>query len=107
MRMKILQPDPLTGAYALALTPVLAFQEVFQAQSGLCRIAKGRRSPEQGMRTSAKHELAYLIRGRVLVETASQKFEVTAGSILTASPSEPHSTTALEDSEIFFVLLEP
>jgi quercetin dioxygenase-like cupin family protein len=59
------------------------------------------------MRASGATELGYVVSGRLRIETASARFEVQAGDVLTSSPTEPHSTTALEDSEIFFVLLDP
>ena len=98
---------PLAGPYALATVPSVSIVGVTQAVSGLVRFAAGKRSPDQGMRTSAVHELGYVIRGRVRIDTAGESLEVRAGDILVSSPTESHSTTALEDSEIFFVLLDP
>lgn len=65
------------------------------------------RSPVVGMRSSAMHELGYVVSGRLRIDTAADSYEVAAGDLLTTSPAEEHSTTALEDSEIFFVLLDP
>ncbi len=75
--------------------------------AGRVRIAAGRRSPEAGMRTSALHEVGHVISGRLRIETADSVYEVAAGDTLVMCPAERHSTTALEDSVIFFVLLEP
>jgi len=47
------------------------------------------------------------VRGRLLIETAQATYAAEAGDVLVTSPAEPHSTTAIEDSEIFFVLLAP
>lgn len=98
---------PLSGGYALNSVPPLSLHNATQAVTGLVRIGAGTRSPESGLRTSAAHEIGYLVRGRVRIETASATHEARAGDILVTSPAEPHSTTALEDSEIFFVLLDP
>jgi quercetin dioxygenase-like cupin family protein len=98
---------PLVGSYALATVPPVSIAGVTQALSGLVRFAAGKRSPDEGMRTSAVHELGYVVRGRVRIDTAHQSLEARAGDILVSSPTEPHSTTALEDSEIFFVLIDP
>lgn len=59
-----------------------------------------------GMRTSAAHEIGYVVAGKLCIETASARHIVQAGDMMLMSPAEPHSTTALEDSEVFFVLLE-
>lgn len=80
---------------------------VSQAQIGLCRFEKGMRSPLLGMRSSAAHELGYVVSGRLRIDTADASYEVQAGDLLCTSPAQVHSTTALEDSEIFFVLLDP
>lgn len=105
--MQVHRSSPLSGAYALATVPPLAFEPVGQALAGLVRIAAGTRSPDTGMRTSAAHEIGYVIRGRLRIDIAQQSQEVQTGDMLVMSPAVPHSTTALEDSEIFFVLLDP
>lgn len=105
--MQIHQFPPLAGEYALASTPVLEIDPASRVMAGLCRFGKGRRSPEAGMKASAATEIGYVVRGRLRIETASASHEAVAGDVLTSSPTEPHSTTALEDSEIFFVLLDP
>jgi hypothetical protein len=96
----------LSGQYALVAAPPLTFDPVSVATVGLCRIGKDTRSPVQGMRASASNEIGYVVRGHLRIDTAQASFEVREGDILTSSPTEPHSTTALEDSEIFFVLLD-
>lgn len=97
---------PLTGPYGLATAPVLNV-EVRQALAGLCHWARGQRSPESGLRASAAHEIAYVVRGALRVETATGTLEVRAGDFVTTSPAVPHSATALEDTDVFFVLLDP
>lgn len=105
--MNLRRPSPLAGAYALDAAEPLAVAPVSEVQVGRCWFGQGMRSPPEGFRTSAAHEIAYVLRGRLLVQTESGSFEAVAGDILTTSPAEPHSTTALEDSEVFFVLLDP
>jgi quercetin dioxygenase-like cupin family protein len=105
--MQVHKFPPLSGQYALVSTPILGFDPIARAMAGLCSFGKGRRSPEAGMKTSAATEIGFVVRGHLRIDTANSSFEVRAGDILTSSPTEPHSTTALEDSEIFFVLLDP
>lgn len=105
--MQVFRSPALAGPYALSTTDTLALQGVSTGLAGRVRIAAGVRSPEQGMRTSAAHEIGYVIHGKLRIETAVGNHEVATGDMLVTSPAEPHSTTALEDSEIFFVLLDP
>lgn len=106
--MQIHRIPPLSGDYALSDVPRLSLvAPVGAAQVGLCRFGQGMRSPDQGLRASAAHELGYVVRGRLRIDTAQASYEVQAGDMLVTSPAEPHSTTALEDSEVFFVLLDP
>jgi quercetin dioxygenase-like cupin family protein len=105
--MQVLKAQALEGPYALTTTEHLPLAGVRDGMAGKVRIAAGTRSPPEGRRTSAAHELGYVVSGRLLIETATQRYEVAAGDILVMSPAEDHSTTALEDSEIFFVLLNP
>lgn len=105
--MQVFRHPSLAGPYALSTTDAFHLKGVSHGLAGQVRIAAGTRSPEQGLRTSAAHEIGYVIRGRLRIETAVGTHEVAAGDMLVASPAEPHSTTAIEDSEIFFVLLDP
>jgi quercetin dioxygenase-like cupin family protein len=105
--MKVHHHAPLTGPYALVTLPPIAPAGAAPVLVGLVRFAAGTRSPEIGMRTSAKHELGYVVSGRLRIDTEHASFEACAGNMLSSSPTEPHSTTALEDSEIFFVLIDP
>lgn len=91
----------------MASVPVLNLDQASQAAPGLVRIAAGTRSPLTGLRASAAHEIGYVVRGRLRIETADASHEARAGDVLVTSPAELHSTTALEDSEIFFVLIDP
>ncbi len=53
---------PLVGPYALATVPKTPIAGITQAMSGLVRFGAGQRSPDAGMRTSAVHELGYVVR---------------------------------------------
>lgn len=96
-----------SGQYDVVSTPILEFDPISRAKAGLCSFGKGKRSPEAGMKISAATEIGYVVRGHLRIDTADASFEVRTGDVLTSSPTQPHSTTALEDSEIFFVLLDP
>ena len=98
---------PLSGAYALSTLPLQPVAAVSTVLAGRVRIAAGRRSPETGLRTSAQGEIGYVVRGRLRIDTAHASHTVEAGDMLSMCPAQAHSTTALEDSEIFFVLLNP
>lgn len=105
--MQVHRFPPLTGAYALASVAPIALQGAAQVVTGLVRFCAGTRSPESGLACSAAHELGYVVRGRLRIDTAKASHEVHAGDVLVTSPAQAHSTTALEDSEIFFVLIDP
>lgn len=105
--MDIYRFHPLIGDYEVKIAPLLDVTGTTQVMTGVCRIAAGRRSPEQGFRQGCRHEVDYVIKGRLRVDTAERSWEVVAGDTLVASPDAPHATTALEDSEIFFVLMDP
>jgi len=97
----------LSGDYQLATAPPIDVSGSKKALTGLVRFGAGRRSPPVGLRQGSVHELDYVISGRLRVDTASGSYEIRAGDVIVANPDEPHATTALEDSEIFFVLLDP
>lgn len=97
----------LEGPYAISATADFPIEPATQLVAGRVRFAAGRRSPESGMRTSGLHEVGHVISGRLRIETRERVYQVSAGDTLVMCPAEPHSTTALEDSEIFFVLLDP
>lgn len=105
--MQVHRFAPLTGAYSLASVAPLALPQARQAVAGLVRFGAGMRSPQSGLACSAAHELGYVVRGRLRIDTAEASHEVQAGDVLVTSPAQAHSTTALEDSEIFFVLIDP
>ena len=85
----------------------MALTGVSSGLAGRVRIAAGTRSPEQGQRSSAAHEVGCVISGSLCIESNGGSQVVVAGDMLVMSPAQRHSTTALEDSEIFFVLLDP
>ena len=105
--MIVLPKAQLSGDYAMSATSEIAIEAASRVMAGRVRLAKGRRSPEVGMRTSGLHEVGHVVSGRLRIETAERSHEVVAGDSLVMCPAELHSTTALEDSEIFFVLLDP
>ncbi len=98
----------LAGDYDLKPLEALALDGARSAQTGVCRIGAGRRSPEAGFRTSGRHEIAMLLKGRVRVDLpdGTQRI-VVAPSVIVSSPAEDHATTALEDADIFYVLVDP
>ena len=104
--MELHRFPPLTGPYGLHKSAPLNLN-VSEAVAGLCHWARGTRSPEAGLRASARHEIAYIVRGSLDVETASGITQVQAGDFITMSPALPHACTALEDCDVFFVLLDP
>ncbi len=95
-----------TTPYALDLTPACDVNGQ-TVVSGIAHWSQGSRSPEQGMRCSAEHEFIYLVRGRLTVETPAGLQQVQAGDLVTFSPSVLHSAVALEDSDVYFVLINP
>lgn len=101
---KLTLPDE---SYALAVAPDLILSGVHSARVGLCRWSEGARSPDEGMRASAASEVAYVLKGRLRVETATEVFDIVPGQIAITNPAEPHCVTAMADSEVFFVLLDP
>lgn len=107
MLTKIHPMPALAGAYDLRPLEKLELGGAQAGQVGVVRIAAGTRSPAAGYRTSAKHEIALIIQGRVQVETATDARIVEAGSIVVSSPTEEHATIALEDTHIFYVLIDP
>jgi quercetin dioxygenase-like cupin family protein len=105
--MIVLAATALTGDYALTASAELALAPTQRLLAGRVRLAQGRRSPESGLRSSGEHEIGHVLKGRLRIETAERVYEVAAGDSLIMCPAELHSTTAMEDSEIFFVLLDP
>lgn len=102
----VLKLPALTGPYALEYLHRLPLPAESEVVCGVVRIANGTRSPPEGMRRSARHELALVVKGRVRVETETLAFEAGVGELIYTSPAENHSTTALEDAELFFVLAD-
>lgn len=107
MDTKIHPVPDLVGDYSLVSLGFPTFERATKGHVGVCRIAAGTRSPHSGFRTSAKHEIALLMKGRVRIDTAAgESREVDAPSVIIASPAELHATVALQDAEIFFVLVD-
>lgn len=98
---------PLSGRYQVAAAPLVDVGGVRKVLTGLARIGAGVRSPPAGLRQGCASEIDYVVSGRLRVDTASGSYEIAAGDIVIEHPDEPHATTALEDSEIFFVLMDP
>jgi quercetin dioxygenase-like cupin family protein len=103
-----IHPKPsLSGNYDLRPLDKLELNGASIAQVGIVRIGAGTRSPADGFRTSADHEIAYLIEGRVRVDTVDGSRIVDAGAVVVSSPTELHATTALVDTTVFYVLIDP
>lgn len=98
---------PLSGRYQVVTAPLLEVGGVRKVLTGLARIEAGVRSPPQGLRQGCASEVDYVVSGRLRVDTAAGSYEIAAGDIVVENPDEAHATTALEDSEIFFVLMDP
>ena len=97
----------LGGEYDLRPLDALALQGAQNAKVGVVRIAAGTRSPSAGLRASARHEIAYIVTGSARVDTAEGSTTVNAGDVIVSSPAELHATTALSDTTIFYVLIDP
>ena len=97
---------PLAGAYELYPLDTLDVTGARQAQVGVVRFGAGHRSPPEGFRTSAAHELATLLEGRVRVDLPDGASRIVGpGEVIVSSPAEAHATTALEDTVILYVLV--
>jgi mannose-6-phosphate isomerase-like protein (cupin superfamily) len=97
----------LTGPYALAMLASIDANQTRRVECGIVRFGRDMRSPATGLHTNSRHEVALVLKGRVLIETANERFEAGPGDCIVGSPGEPHATTGLEDAELFFVLIEP
>ena len=106
MRTKIHPTPPLSGGYDLRLLENIDIEGVTRGAVGVVRIGAGTRSPSEGLRFNAEHEIAYLVQGQVKVDTEEGSRIVNAGDVIVASPAERHATTALEDATIVYVLLQ-
>lgn len=107
MSTKIHAAASLLGAYDLRRLENVRLDGAQAAHVGMVRIGAGTRSPTEGLRASARHEIAYLVQGRVRIDTQAESRVASAGDVIISSPAEPHATTALEDAVLFFVLVEP
>jgi quercetin dioxygenase-like cupin family protein len=107
MKTKIHPARVLSGNYDLRPLQTVHLDGAQAAQTGIVRIGAGTRSPPEGLRTSARHEIAYVIAGRARIDTAEGSTIVGAGDVVVSSPTEPHATTALEDTTVFYILIDP
>src|SRR5262245_60195417 len=106
MKTKIHPAPVLAGNYDLRPLDEAQVQGASTAQVGLVRIGAGTRSPAQGLRVSARHEIAYIVAGKVRVDTEQGTALAGAGDVIVSSPTEPHATTAVEDATLFYVLVD-
>jgi quercetin dioxygenase-like cupin family protein len=107
MRTEIYPTPALSGQYDLQPFQSLTLAGANRADVGMVRIGAGTRSPAEGLRASAQHEIAYVVSGKARVDTALGSRIVNAGDVLISSPTELHATTALEDTVVFYVLIDP
>jgi len=107
MKTRIYPAPSLGGRYDLRPMETVALHGAQSAQIGMVRIGAGTRSPAEGLRAGAQHEIAYLVSGRVQVDTAEGSRIVEAGSVIVSSPTEAHATTALSDATIVYVVIDP
>lgn len=107
MQTKIHPMPSLGGDYDLRQLEAFALQGAQSAKVGVVHIAAGTRSPSAGLRASARHEIAYIVAGSARVNTAEGSTTVSAGDVIVSSPAELHATTALRDTTIFYVLIDP
>jgi quercetin dioxygenase-like cupin family protein len=107
MTTKIHPTPALGGNYDLRQLDSAQLGGAETARVGLVRIGAGIRSPSEGFRTSARHEIAFIVEGTVRVDTAAGSRTVNAHDVIVSSPAEQHATTALTDTTIFFVLIDP
>ena len=106
MKTKIHPKPVLSGPYDLRLLDIADLKGAGSAHVGLVRIAAGTRSPAEGYRASARHEIAFVVEGRLQVDTPDDSATIEAGTVV-VSRAETHATTALADSIIFYVLIDP
>jgi quercetin dioxygenase-like cupin family protein len=107
MTTKIHPAPALGGNYDLRRLDSAQLGGAETVHVGLVRIGVGTRSPVEGLRASARHEIAYIVEGTARVDTAAGTRTVNAHDVIVSSPAEEHSTTALTDTTIFFVLIDP
>ena len=107
MKTTIHPATPLKGSYDVQRLPAVALGGTNTALPGVVRIAAGIRSPAEGLRANARHEIAIVLEGEVRVDTADRSWIARKHDTIVSSPTEPHSTTALTDATLFFVLLDP
>lgn len=73
-------------------------------RAGTARLKQGERLPPEGQATHQQTEISLVLKGDVLMETASGQRRMRAGDIVRLAPGEAHHSIAHEDCEIFWVL---
>lgn len=107
MRTKIHPAPALSGDYDLRPLGNASLDGAMSANVGVVRIGAGTRSPAEGFRASARHEIAFIVEGRVRVDTADGSQIASTHDVVVSSPTELHATTAITDTTIFYVLIDP
>jgi quercetin dioxygenase-like cupin family protein len=107
MHTKIHPLPVLSGRYDLRALETAEFEGARVAKIGVVRIGAGTWSPAEGLRSSARHEIAFIVEGQVRVETKDDTRIANAHDVIVSSPAELHATTALSDTTIFYVLIDP
>lgn len=107
MHTKIHPAPVMTGDYDLKPLERAALDGATTAQVGMVRIGAGTRSPAQGLRASARHEIAFIVEGEVRIDTQAGARTAKSRDVIVSSPTEPHATTAVTDTTIFYVLIDP
>lgn len=107
MHTKIHPAPILSGSYDLRSFETAQLGKADNAQVGIVRIGAGTRSPAEGLRASARHEIAFIVEGQVRVDTIDDSRIANRHDVIVSSPAELHATTALTDTIIFFVLVDP
>lgn len=107
MKTKIHPAPVLAGTYDLRPLDAAHLHGAQTAQVGLVRIGAGTRSPAQGLRSGARHEIAFVVTGQVRIDTDEGSAFAGTGDVIVSSPTEPHATTAVVDTTLFYVLVDP
>src|SRR5258707_7452977 len=82
MTTQTYQPPKATGAYEITMFADTKIDAVTGLKLGIVHFPKGKRSPPEGRRISARVEMAYVISGQLQVETDSGAFVLSAGDSL-------------------------
>jgi len=71
---------------------------------GTAILKKGERIPAEGQAVHPQTEISLILKGDLLVETASEHRRMQPGDVVRLAPGEAHHSIAHEDTEIFWVL---